>query len=90
MGGHQIKKFFVDKAQAEKDYGFRLYQGGIVPGNELRVVLIDETDVEACCGTHCSNTNEIGWIKLLKTQKIQDGIVRLYYVAGTKSIEKLN
>jgi len=80
----------MDKAEAEKQYGFRLYQGGIVPGNDLRVVHIEDTDVEACCGTHCDNTSEVGWVRLLKTSKIQDGIVRLYYVAGLKTIEILN
>ena len=91
----------MDKAEAEKQYGFRLYQGGIVPGNDLRVVHIEDTDVEACCGTHCDNTSEVGWVRLLKTSKIQDGIfiyfifiiqgiVRLYYVAGLKTIEIIN
>ena len=90
LRGKKINKFFMDKAQAEKDYGFRLYQGGIVPGNKLRVVNIEETDVEACCGTHCDNTQEVGVIRLLKTHRISDGILRLYYVAGNKTIEKLN
>ena len=36
-----IKKFFMNKAEAEKEYGFRLYQGGVVPGNQLRVVKIE-------------------------------------------------
>lgn len=79
----------MDKAEAEKQYGFRLYQGGIVPGNDLRVVKIEDTDVEACCGTHCDNTNEVGWVRILKSQKIQDGIVRLYYVAGVRTIDVL-
>ena len=90
LRGKKINKVFMDKAQAEKDYGFRLYQGGIVPGNKLRVVNIEETDVEACCGTHCDNTQEVGFIRLLKTHRISDGILRLYYVAGNKTIEKLN
>mmetsp|Transcript_41744 Transcript_41744/g.37161 ORF Transcript_41744/g.37161 Transcript_41744/m.37161 type:complete len:121 (+) Transcript_41744:2220-2582(+) len=80
----------MDKAQAELDYGFRLYQGGVVPGNQLRVVNIDGIDVEACCGTHCDNTSQVGWIKLLKTSRIADGTVRLYFVAGEKTIQVLN
>lgn len=79
----------MDKAQAEKEYGFRLYQGGVVPGNSLRVVNIEDTDVEACCGTHCDNTSEVGLIRLLKTNRISDGILRLYFVAGEKSLERL-
>jgi alanyl-tRNA synthetase len=54
------------------------------------VVNIADTDVEACCGTHCDNTSEVGWVKILKTSRIQDGVLRLYYVAGTVTIDVLN
>jgi alanyl-tRNA synthetase len=90
MKGIEIHKSLMSKTDAEKDYGFSLYQGGVVPGNELRVVNIEGHDVEACCGTHCDNTNEIGWIKLLTTKRIADGIVRLYYVAAERTLEILN
>lgn len=80
----------MDKAEAEKKYGFHLYQGGIVPGNSLRVVNIVGVDTEACCGTHCDNTSEVGWVRILKSQRISDGIVRLYYVAHERAIEVLN
>lgn len=90
LEGKNISKSYIEKAQAEQEYGFRLYQGGVVPGNELRVVNIEDTDVEACCGTHCDNTSEVGWFKLIKTMKIQDGLIRLYYVAGEKAIQLLN
>lgn len=85
-----ISKSFMDKAVAEKEHGFRLYQGGVVPGNSLRVVNIEDTDVEACCGTHCDNTSEVGLIKLLKTNRISDGILRLYFVAGERSLQCLS
>jgi len=61
-----------------------------VPGNQLRVVNIEGTDVEACCGTHCDNTSQVGWVKLLKTHRISDGILRLYFVAGKKTMAQLN
>ena len=89
-GCHPINKYFMDKAEAEKKFGFHLYQGGIVPGNSLRVVNIENVDTEACCGTHCDNTAEVGWIRLLKTQRISDGIVRLYYVAQERAITIMN
>mmetsp|Transcript_16358 Transcript_16358/g.22423 ORF Transcript_16358/g.22423 Transcript_16358/m.22423 type:complete len:88 (+) Transcript_16358:2090-2353(+) len=76
-----IEKGFMDKAQAELEHGFSLYQGGVVPGNSLRVVNIDGIDTEACCGTHADNTAEVGWIRMIKATRISDGIVRLYYVA---------
>jgi alanyl-tRNA synthetase len=80
----------MDKAEAEKKFGFSLYQGGVVPGNSLRVVEIEGIDTEACCGTHCDSTAEVGWIKIVKSQRISDGIVRLYYVAYERAIEVMN
>lgn len=61
-----------------------------MPGNSLRVVNIEGVDTEACCGTHCDNTAEVGWIRIIKSQRISDGIVRLYYVAQEKAIQVLN
>jgi alanyl-tRNA synthetase len=87
---HNITKSFMDKAEAELQYGFSLYQGGVVPGNQLRVVNIEGVDTEACCGTHCDSTAEVGWIKLIKTQRISDGIVRLYYCAQERAISIMN
>ena len=78
----KLTKGWIKKSEAEKEHGFRLYQGGVVPGNNLRVVQIDGIDVEACCGTHCENTGQVGWIKIQKTGRISDGILRLTYVAG--------
>ena len=80
----------MDKAEAERQYGFTLYQGGIVPGNSLRVVNIEGVDTEACCGTHADNTAEVGWVRILRSSRISDGIVRLEYVAQERAIETLN
>jgi alanyl-tRNA synthetase len=87
---HEITKGFMDKAEAEKEHGYTLYQGGVVPGNSLRVVDITGVDTEACCGTHADNTSEVGWIRILKSSRISDGIVRLEYVAQERAIEVLN
>jgi len=73
---------FIPRAAAEKEYGMSLYQGGAVPGMVLRVVETPGVEVEACGGTHVNRTGEIGIIRIMKAQKIQDGIVRLTYTAG--------
>ena len=73
---------------AESKYGFRLYQGGVVPGGDLRVVEIPKWDIEACGGTHVARTSEVGLVKLLRTKRIQDGVVRLEYAAGTPALEE--
>jgi alanyl-tRNA synthetase len=81
----KMEHTLIPKREAEEQYGFRLYQGGAVPGREIRVVNIPGFDVEACGGTHLNNTAEAGMIKILKTSKIQDGIVRIEYVAGEQA-----
>ena len=61
-----------------------------MPGNSLRVVNIEGVDTEACCGTHADNTSEVGWVRILRSSRISDGIVRLEYVAQERAIEALN
>ncbi len=82
-----IHKKFYPRDEAEKKWGTALYQGGAVPGNNLRIVDIVGIDTEACGGTHLDNTSEIGQIKILSATKIQDGIVRLTFVAGKAAQE---
>jgi alanyl-tRNA synthetase len=73
---------------AESKYGFRLYQGGAVPGKELRVVSVGDIDSEACGGTHTmlSRTGEIGCFKIVKRESVQDGIERITYKCGSAAI----
>lgn len=82
-----VKSMILPRDEAERLYGFRLYQGGAVPGEELRVVSIEGLDTEACGGTHLKNTSEAKRITLIGTKKIQDGIIRLEYVAGARAKE---
>jgi alanyl-tRNA synthetase len=84
----KIEKKIMKRNEAEEKYGFRLYQGGAVPGIELRVVNIVGIDVEACGGTHLNNTKETGKIKLTSAKRIQDGVVRLEFKAGKAAAEQ--
>jgi alanyl-tRNA synthetase len=84
-----VTKEFMGRDEAEKQFGFRIYQGGAVPGKVLRIVTIEGLDVEACGGTHTDSTSEVGPIKLLKSEKIQDGIVRIEYAAGLQAIRSM-
>ncbi|MEM2131507.1 MAG: alanine--tRNA ligase-related protein, partial [Candidatus Woesearchaeota archaeon] len=74
---------------AELEYGFVLYQGGAVPGKVLRIVNIPGFDVEACGGTHLHTTGEAKIIKILKTTKIQDAIVRIEFTAGEAAMNEI-
>lgn len=77
----------IDRTQAEKKYGFTLYQGGAIPMKTLRVIKIEDNDIEACGGLHMETTGGIGLIKIKETQKIQDGVVRLKYVVNQFALE---
>ena len=77
---------WMPREEAEAKYGFRLYQGGAVPGRDIRVVEVPGWDVEACGGTHCSRTGEIGLIKLLRAERIQDGVERLVFAVGEHAL----
>ena len=82
-----INTFWMDRTSAEKKYGFILYQGGVVPGMNIRTVEIEGTDVQACAGTHCNKTGDVGLIKITKTERIQDGVERIEFSAGEAAIE---
>ncbi len=79
---------WMDRIEAERRYGFVLYQGGVPPGKEIRILRVGN-DVEACGGTHVSNTGLIGPIKLLKTERIQDGVERIEFSAGVAAVKRM-
>jgi alanyl-tRNA synthetase len=87
MEDRLVHQGFQRRDEAEAKYGFVLYQGGSIPGRMIRVVDVEDFDVEACGGTHCFRTGEVGLIKILRTRRIQDGVVRLEYVAGEAAVE---
>jgi alanyl-tRNA synthetase len=76
-----------DRGTAEQKYGFKIYQGGVVPVKSVRIVSIEDFDVEACGGTHVKKTRDVELIKITKTKRIQDGVVRLEFVSGPTARE---
>jgi len=80
---------WLPRDKAEKIYGFRLYQGGAVPGKEIRVVKIGDFDVEACGGTHCKTTGEVGLLKILKIDRLQDGVERIIFASGLQALKHI-
>lgn len=80
-----IKEY--DRGEAEQTFGFRIYQGGVVPVKSVRIVRIEDFDIEACGGTHVKRTGELGLIKITKSERIQDGVVRLEFVSGEVALQ---
>ena len=95
LENRRVKAQFMPRNEAEMKYGFILYQGGVVPGPEIRVVEVEGWDVEACGGLHVSRTGEVGLIKVLRVDRIQDGVERIEFSTGIaafnyiKSLERL-
>lgn len=88
MENKRVLSDWMDRTEAEQKYGFRLYQGGVPPGKMIRVLQVGN-DIEACAGTHCTNTGLVGPIKILKTERIQDGVERLEYAAGEAAVKAM-
>jgi alanyl-tRNA synthetase len=84
-----VKKEVMPREEAEKRYGFSIYQGGVVPTRNLRIVSIGNLDVEACGGLHVDSTREVGFILITRSKRVQDGVVRLEYVAGDVAVNEL-
>ena len=76
-----------DRGTAEQKYGFKIYQGGIVPVKSVRIVSIEDFDIEACGGTHVKKTGEIELIKITRAKRIQDGVVRIEFVSGATALD---
>ncbi|QLG28516.1 alanine--tRNA ligase [Halorarum halophilum] len=81
-----VKQDWPDRHDAQSEYGFDLYQGGIPPGEQIRVITVGD-DVQACGGTHVARTGDIGVIKVLKTEPVQDGVERIVFAAGEAAVD---
>lgn len=87
IGNLPVGAAFLPRNVAESKYGFRLYQGGVVPAKEVRVVTIGDWEAEACGGIHLNSTGETGVIKIVKVDRIQDGVERITFRAGPPAID---
>jgi alanyl-tRNA synthetase len=77
---------WVHRNDAQAEHGFDIYQGGIPPGERIRLVKTGD-DVQACGGTHVGRTGDVGAVKILRTERVQDGVERLVFAAGDAAID---
>jgi alanyl-tRNA synthetase len=86
-----VKSAFMARGEAEKAHGFTIYQGGASPGRMVRVVdTANGFDVEACGGSHLESTGEVEMVKIIRTERIQDGVNRLVYTCGKPAFSYLS
>ena len=84
---HPINTKFYSREDADKKYGNTLYQGGAPKYKDVRVVEIPGIDAQACAGTHVISTSKIEAVKVLRTERIQDGVERIEFSAGPDAIK---
>jgi len=56
---------------------------------KLRIIEIENYDLTACGGTHCSRTGEVGIIKILKWENRKDKL-RIYFICGLRALRNYN
>jgi alanyl-tRNA synthetase len=82
----RIKASYMEWNSAMEKYGFRLFEGGIPESSKLRVVEIEGIDAEGCGGTHLDYTGQIGFIKIISAEPLQEGIQRIIFAAGYSAL----
>jgi alanyl-tRNA synthetase len=86
MENVSVRQEWPHRHEAEAEYGFDLYQGGLPTGTDIRLIHVAE-DVQACGGTHVARTGDVGAIKITNAERVQDGVERLVFAAGTAAVE---
>lgn len=79
----KVKSYYVNQDQLSK---IALRKETSIEDEKIRIVEIDNIDYIACCGTHVSNTGEIGLIKILKWEKYK-GNIRVGFICGIRALK---
>ena len=82
-----VEKLVLDRAEADGQFGFELYQGGPPKHSQIRIIKIGDHDVQACGGTHHDNTGEVSELRIIRSSQVEDGVERLQIVAGETARE---
>ena len=83
----RTEKLTLDRKDADRKFGFDLYQGGAPKGSDIRILRIANHDIQACGGTHHDEPGRIGQIRIVRSNAVQDGVERLHIVAGQAAME---
>ena len=83
----RTEKLTLDRKDADRKFGFDLYQGGAPKGSDIRILRISDHDIQAYGGTHHDEPGRIGQIRIVRSNAVQDGVERLHIVAGQAAME---
>ncbi len=93
FNGIKVNVEEMERGEAERRFGFTIYQGHGVPSKKMRIVTITTKDgklidAEACGGLHAVNREHLlGIVKIIGSSRVHDGIVRIEYVAGPAALD---
>jgi alanyl-tRNA synthetase len=73
----------VHLADQDRLRDFRLRKPPQVAGI-VRLIEIDAFDVSPCGGTHVANSAEIGAVRILRSERVKQGLARLTFLCGAR------
>lgn len=79
----EVKSFVPDKKELKK---LNLRRDLPKTNEEIRVVTIDDLDINACCGVHPNSTGELRMIKIRRWEKHKDS-TRIEFLAGSRAVK---
>lgn len=79
--GKEVLSRVLSKEEAFKIPGLVRTEEILIPedSDEIRIVEIEDVDIQACCGTHVKNTREIKGIKIIKAENKGKSNRRIYF-----------
>lgn len=83
IGENHRVKFTITNREDAVNMGLR--RDLATDDESIRVVEIEDLDINACCGVHPSNTLELQMIKIKNTEK-HKGNTRVYFLAGSRAV----
>lgn len=58
-------------------------------GGHIRTIEIENLDKNPCCGTHVTNLGQLQSLKLLHTENVRGGNIRLFFLFGQRVLDTL-
>lgn len=77
-----VESFIPTKAQLKKLSLRRALPNAV---NDIRIVKINDFDINACCGLHPASTQDLRLIKIKRFEKHKDG-TRIEFLAGERAV----
>lgn len=87
--GKSVKINVYTREEANRIEGFRKQISEKVVG-DVRVVEIEDYDINACAGYHVDNLKDIRIFKIINFEKVKGNYTRFYFLAGERAIEDYN